>query len=67
MRKLFDVYCKDDVYYIVTEVVQFPLGDIKYESIPLSRWILSSYIGSVEGARNMFESLVRKCEREGAE
>jgi hypothetical protein len=58
MYKIGDVYEKNEVYFIITEIVD---GELSY-SIPLSRWILANYIGLTEDALNIFKESIQKHE-----
>jgi len=56
--KVGDIYKENGVYFIVTELINNVLSN----SIPLSRWVLSRYIGSTEGALEIFEEMTFRFE-----
>jgi hypothetical protein len=59
-NKIGDIYFRNGVYFIVTELINGRLSD----SIPLSRYILQNYIGSTQEALNIFQEKISKVKTE---
>jgi hypothetical protein len=51
MNKIGDIFDKDGVYFIITEIT----NGVMIHSIPLSRYILKNYIGKTEDALKIFQ------------
>jgi len=59
--KVQDIYEKDGVYYQVTEVTTTSMSEGPFISkmVPLSRWILFNYTGTIEQAQVIFEKMIQ--------
>jgi hypothetical protein len=57
MYKVGDVFFKNEVYYIITEIENNTIS----KSMPLSRWILQNFIGSTIDALNIMQDMTRHC------